>query len=84
MRPACMAETRYGFIKVQHGKMELNIPLSLFEAGTAKVIPEEAEKLRRRLQAQYPWLTNNAVDVILNNSEEEMARVIDSRKPASQ
>jgi Flp pilus assembly protein TadD len=79
-----MVETRHGFIKVQHGKMVLNVPLSLFESGTARIRPEEAEKVRKRFQAQYPWLTNNAVEVILHSSEEEMVRIIDSEKPAAQ
>ncbi len=72
------------FIKVIHGNMELNIPTSLFEEGTAKVRPNEAKKLREKLKCQYPWLTDNAVEVILKSSSEEMSRLIEQRKTPSQ
>ena len=68
------------FIKVQHGSMEVNVPVRLFHPGTNKIRKEEAAKLRAGLKARYPWLTDNAVDVILKNAQEEMARLIDSRK----
>ncbi|MFA5314252.1 MAG: hypothetical protein WC375_13200 [Methanomassiliicoccales archaeon] len=71
---------RSNFIKVQHGKMELNIPLKLFEPGTSDVRPVEAEKLRKQLRGQYPWLTDNAVDVILKSSQDEMALIMDSER----
>ena len=72
------------FIKVVHGNMELNIPTSLFEEGTAKVRLDEARKLREKLKCQYPWLTDNAVDVILKSSSEEMSRLIEQRKSPAQ
>lgn len=72
------------FIKIHHGSMELNIPTSLFDEGTAKVRPTEANMLREKLKCQYPWLTDNAVDVILNSSSEEMSRLIEQRKSAAQ
>ena len=75
---------RINFIKIEHGSMELNIPVSLFEEGTAKVRPDEARKLREKLRCQYPWLTNNAVDVILKSASEEMSRQIEQRKPPAQ
>jgi tetratricopeptide (TPR) repeat protein len=75
---------RTNFIKIYHGSMELNIPISLFEEGTAKVRPDEARKLREKLRCQYPWLTDNAVDVILKSSSEEMSRLIEQRKSAAQ
>ena len=75
---------RSNFIKVKHGTMELNIPTSLFERGTARTKEAEVEKLRLRLRAQYPWITDNAVNVIISNAEAEMTRLIDSQKPASQ
>lgn len=72
------------FIKVRHGTMELNIPTSLFERGTARTKEAEADKLRKKLRAQYPWLTDSSVDVILKSAEAEMTRIIDSQKPAAQ
>jgi hypothetical protein len=75
--------TQSSFIRVQHGSMEVNVPVKLFHPGTNKVREEEAAKLRAGLKAKYPWLTDNAVDVILRNAQEEMARVIDSRKSVS-
>jgi uncharacterized protein HemY len=72
------------FIKIKHGMLELNIPTSLFERGTARTKEAEVEKLRQRLRAQYPWLTDNSVNVILSNAEAEMTRIIDSHKPAAQ
>jgi tetratricopeptide (TPR) repeat protein len=64
--------------------MELNIPTSLFEDGTAKVRPSEARKLREKLKCQYPWLTDNAIDVVLKSSSEEMSRLIEQRKAPAQ
>ena len=72
------------FIKVGHGKMELNIPITLFEEGTARIRMEQAEMLREKLKCQYPWLSDNAIDVILRNASEEMSRLIETRKPPSQ
>jgi len=71
---------RSNFIKVQHGNMELNIPIKLFEPGTSDIRPAEAVKLRKLLRSQYPWLTDNAVDVILKSSQEEMAMIMDSER----
>ena len=72
------------FIKVQHGSMELNIPTKLFEPGTNRIRQDEANKLRAGLKAKYPWLTDNAVDVILRNSQEEMSRLMDARRSAAE
>jgi len=76
--------TMSNFIKVQHGSMELNVPVRLFHPGTNKIREDEAAKLRAGLRAKYPWLTDNAVDVILKSAQEEMARLIDSRKTAAE
>ncbi|QLH75525.1 MAG: hypothetical protein HPY73_08880 [Methanomassiliicoccales archaeon] len=75
--------SRSTFFKVQHGKMEVNVPFKLFEPGTTTIRPTEAEKLRKLLRSQYPWLSDNAVDVILVNAKEEMARILDSGKTAA-
>ncbi|OPY31152.1 MAG: hypothetical protein A4E32_02137 [Methanomassiliicoccales archaeon PtaU1.Bin124] len=72
------------FIKVQHGSMELNIPTKLFEPGTNRIRKDEADRLRAGLRAKYPWLTDNAVDVILRNSQEEMARLMDAKRTVAE
>jgi tetratricopeptide (TPR) repeat protein len=64
--------------------MEINIPISLFEEGTARVRADQAKVLREKLKCQYPWLSDNAIDVILKNSSEEMSRHIEMKKPPSQ
>jgi tetratricopeptide (TPR) repeat protein len=64
--------------------MELNIPTTLFEEGTARVRADQAEVLREKLKCQYPWLSDNAIDVILKSSSEEMSRHIETKKPPSQ
>jgi hypothetical protein len=64
--------------------MEINIPISLFEEGTARIRADQAGVLREKLKCQYPWLSDNAIDVILKNSSEEMSRHIETKKPPSQ
>ena len=39
--------------------------------------PEKEKELRDMLSKRYPWLTSNALDVIMRNARREMLRVMD-------
>lgn len=67
------------FIEVSHGHLKVNVPLSVFEGSTYRIRPEEAEKLRSTLASRYPWLTPNALQVVIQEAEEAMRERIRSQ-----
>ncbi len=64
-------------ITVSHGSMTVNIPRDVFEGPDAVMNPEKEKELRDMLSRRYPWLTPNALDVIMRNARKEMLRVMD-------
>ena len=64
-------------ITVSHGSMTVNIPRDVFEGPDAVMNPEKEKELRDMLSKRYPWLTSNALDVIMRNARREMLRVMD-------
>jgi len=67
------------FIEVSHGHLRVNVPLSVFEGTTYHIRPEEAEKLKRTLASRYPWLTQNAIKVFIEEAEQAMYERIQSQ-----
>ena len=64
-------------ITISHGSMTVNIPRDVFEGPDAVMNPEKEKELRDMLSKRYPWLTSNALDVIMRNARREMLRVMD-------
>ena len=64
-------------ITVIHGSMTIKVPRSIFVGRDANVDEEKAADFRNMLQRRYPWLTVNALDVIMRNARKEMLRVLD-------
>ena len=64
-------------ITISHGSMTVNIPRDVFEGPDAVMNPEKEKELRDMLSKRYPWLTSNALDVIMKNARREMLRVMD-------
>lgn len=64
------------FIQVRHGRMLINIPRSLFRGKRAEIVSSEAERLGRELRARYPWLSENAVQVVFREARETMLSLI--------
>jgi Flp pilus assembly protein TadD len=67
------------FIEVSHGHLRVNVPLSAYEGTTYHIRPEEAEKLKRMLASRYPWLTQNALKVFIEEAEQAMYDRIQSQ-----
>lgn len=64
-------------ITISHGSMTVNIPRDVFEGPDAVMNPDKEKELRDMLSKRYPWLTSNALDVIMRNARREMLRVMD-------
>ncbi|MDD3397995.1 MAG: tetratricopeptide repeat protein [Candidatus Methanomethylophilaceae archaeon] len=56
--------------------MTLNVPRSLFHGPDVELIPEEVVRFGEQLQSRYPWLSNNALSIIMENACKEMRRVL--------
>ena len=64
-------------ITVNHGSMTIKVPRSIFIGRDANIDDDKAADFRNMLQKRYPWLTVNALDVIMRNARKEMLRVLD-------
>jgi hypothetical protein len=71
-------------LAVNHGKMVINVPYSVFKDRTFHLIPERWADLRQNLSVKYPWLTVHALDVIKDEIEDTMKAKILSEKSAAQ
>jgi tetratricopeptide (TPR) repeat protein len=60
------------FIEVSHGHLLVNVPLTAYEGTTYHIRPDEAEKLKKMLASRYPWLTQNALKVFIEEAEQAM------------
>jgi len=67
------------FIEVSHGHLVVNVPLSAYDGTTYHMRPEEAEKLKKMLASRYPWLTQNALKVFIEEAEQAMFDRIQSQ-----
>jgi hypothetical protein len=63
-------EVRDRFLSVQHGNLTLRIPLSAFDAQTGNLKRELLPDLKDQWRARFPWLSANAVDVIVEEAED--------------
>ncbi|MFP4170819.1 MAG: tetratricopeptide repeat protein [Methanomassiliicoccales archaeon] len=73
----------HGHLVIFHGNLRLRIPLSIFKGRTQVVDPEEWERFSSLLTSRYPWLSPNALEVILENAKEERSKGLEEGKPAS-
>jgi tetratricopeptide (TPR) repeat protein len=64
-------------VAVSHGKMTVSVPRSIFEGDDAVPDKSEAERFGRMLMERYPWLSENAVDVIMRNARNIVLEMID-------
>ncbi|MCG7845333.1 MAG: hypothetical protein MIO90_07885 [Methanomassiliicoccales archaeon] len=60
------------FIEVCHGHLRVNVPFTAYEGSTYKMKVEEAERLKALLASRYPWLTENALKVFIEEAEQTM------------
>ncbi|MCL2143575.1 MAG: tetratricopeptide repeat protein [Methanomassiliicoccaceae archaeon] len=65
-------------IRVRHGSLEVNVPVSVFFRGTAE-FNETASEYFSMLRRRYPWLTPDSLAVLRRTAQREMQRIIDER-----
>lgn len=66
-----------GHFSVVHGKLTVNVPRSIFTGNGATVDNEKAALFRDMLKHRYPWLTDNSLDVLMENARKTIASVLD-------
>lgn len=64
-------------VSVVHGSMMVDVPRKIFKGKECEIDPEQVVSFQRILQSRYPWITDNAVKVILRKAQMEMLRVRD-------
>ena len=64
-------------ITVRHGNMTVNVPRNLFSGPDCEPVESKVKEFRRIMSGRYPWLTENALDVLMRNARNEMLRVLD-------
>ncbi|KQM11300.1 hypothetical protein AOA80_09075 [Methanomassiliicoccales archaeon RumEn M1] len=84
MRQAARSQDNPNFIKMYHGRLEINVPRSMFVGNTVELVPEEVERFRRTLSSRYPWLSRYALDEIVKGAQEAMADHMERTKGAVQ
>ena len=65
--------------EVVHGKMVLAVPKDMFSGRDAVIDEEKAKKFAEKTKSRYPWITDNAMEVIFRNARKEMLRLNDER-----
>ncbi len=65
------------FIQVRHGRMLISVPRTLFRGKRAEIVGAEAERFGRELRSRYPWLSENAVRVVLKEARDTMLSLIE-------
>ena len=66
-------------IEVVHGKMTLAVPRDIFSGRDAVIDQEKARSFAEKTKKRYPWVTDNAMEVIMRNARKEMLRLNDER-----
>jgi tetratricopeptide (TPR) repeat protein len=70
------------FIEVRHGRLLINVPKSIFKGRTSTLKVREAEDFKRILAARYPWLSANALEVVMQEAQETMESLLDMERSA--
>jgi tetratricopeptide (TPR) repeat protein len=55
----------------------VDVPRRVFKGRECRIDEDEAARFTAIVQARYPWLTRNSVDVLLKKARMEMLRVRD-------
>ena len=66
-------------IEVIHGKMTLAVPKDMFSGRDAVIDEGKAKAFAEKTKKRYPWVTDNAMEVIFRNARKEMLRLNDER-----
>ena len=66
-----------GHITIMHGSLAVDVPRKIFKGRECRIDETEVEPFKRIVQSRYPWISDNAVRVMLNKARMEMLRVRD-------
>jgi len=69
--------TQADHVTVIHGSMTVDVPRKIFKGKDCRIDQDEAAPFKKIIQSRYPWISDNAVTVILNKAQMEMLRVRD-------
>ncbi|HUL39109.1 MAG TPA: tetratricopeptide repeat protein [Methanomassiliicoccales archaeon] len=70
------------FIEVRHGKLLIAVPCSIFKGRTSTLRPREADEFKKLLSARYPWLSANAIEVVMEEAQETMESLLSMERGA--
>jgi Flp pilus assembly protein TadD len=62
--------------------MVINVPLSIFKGRTAAFKEPEASRFWEVLDGRYPWLNQNKLDVVKEETIRTMAALLDLESPS--
>ena len=65
------------FIEVRHGKMLISVPKSIFKGRTSALKKKEADEFKKVLASRYPWLSANAIEVVMAEAQETMGSLLE-------
>ena len=57
--------------------MLINVPRQLFKGKRAEFVKAEADRFGKELRSRYPWLSENAVPVIMREARQTMLSLIE-------
>jgi len=69
--------TQADHVTVIHGSMTVDVPRKIFKGKECTIDWDEVEPFKKIVQSRYPWISDNAIKVILNKAQMEMMRVRD-------
>jgi hypothetical protein len=64
------------FFEIRHGSLTIGIPYDLFKGRTAVPDEEAVERFKGLLRSRYPWLSENALGVIIENARKNREKQI--------
>ncbi len=65
------------FISVNHGRLAINVPLSVFRGRSTRFREPEASAFFETLRSRYPWLTPGAIEEIKREARAAMRSLIE-------
>ena len=69
--------TQADHVTVIHGSMTVDVPRKIFKGKECAIDWNEVEPFKKIVQSRYPWISDNAIKVIINKAQMEMMRVRD-------
>jgi tetratricopeptide (TPR) repeat protein len=69
--------TQADHVTVIHGSMTVDVPRRIFKGKECTIDWDEVQPFKRIIQSRYPWISDQAVNVIINKAQKEMMRVRD-------